>query len=108
MAYLHCHSCDWEQDDFYSEEGYNPASSLKNWNDILCGEKQNKIDKVFSTDSEFVRENGKITTREVIARQYEKYARKIRTMKWITWEQWEKEKDTAVCPNCGAKDFDID
>lgn len=24
MAYLHCHGCGWQQDDFWSEDGYNP------------------------------------------------------------------------------------
>ena len=106
--YLHCHSCDWSQDDFYSPEGYNPANYLKSWNNQLCGENADKIDKQFSDDSEFVRENGPISTREVLAREYERFAQRIREMKWITYEQWEKDKDTAVCPKCGAPDFDID
>lgn len=24
MAFVHCHECDWEQDDFWSLSGYNP------------------------------------------------------------------------------------
>ena len=105
MAYLHCHSCGWEQDDFYSPEGYNPASSLKSWMDGLCSE---KIDKPFTNCSEFIHENGNISMREVIAREFEKYAARIRNMKWITWEQWQKEREVAVCPNCGAQNLDID
>jgi len=38
MAYLHCHNCDWAQDDFYSVDGYNPPSSLKSLNKTLCEE----------------------------------------------------------------------
>lgn len=35
MAYLHCHCCDWSQDDFWSLK-YNPLTTL--WEDIkwLC------------------------------------------------------------------------
>jgi hypothetical protein len=25
MAFLHCHNCNWEQDDFWSWKGYNPV-----------------------------------------------------------------------------------
>lgn len=103
--YLHCHSCDWSQDDFYSEDGYNPAQYLATWNEALCGE---KVDQQFTDDSEFLKENGPISTREVIAREYEGFAKRIRAMKWVTYAQWLREKDTAVCPKCGARDFDID
>lgn len=108
MAFLHCHSCNWSQDDFYSPDGYNPASCLASWNDHLCGDKADKIDELFTDDAEFLAENGPITTREVLAREYEKFARRIREMKWITWEHWQREKDVAVCPKCGARNFDID
>ena len=103
--YLYCNSCGWEQDDFYSSEGYNPANYLKDWMKQLCS---NDVDKQFTDDAEFVRENGPISTREVIARELEKFAQRIREMKWITWEHWKKERDTAVCPKCGRRDFSID
>lgn len=76
MAFIHCHACGWSQDDFY-DENYNPAKYLMTWN--------NEIDKQFSMDSEFLRENGPITTREVLAREYEEFARRIRSMKWLTY-----------------------
>lgn len=107
MSYLHCHDCDWEQDDFYYENGYNPAGYLKSWNNFLCGKDSDRIDDQFSTDSNFVRENGPITTREGIAREYEKFAERIRNMKWITWEQWQAEPNK-VCPGCGSRNLDID
>lgn len=107
MAFLHCHNCDWEQDDFYDEKGYNPAEYLKSWNNFLCGKDVNRIDDQFSADSEFIYENGLITTREVIAREYEKFARRIRNMTWITWEQWKAESNK-ICPVCGSHNLDID
>jgi hypothetical protein len=105
MAYLHCHTCGWEQDDFYTEDGYNPANSLQSWMKQLCGD---KIDEPFSDDAEFLRENGNISTREVIAREFDKFARRIRKGKWFTYEQFKKEGSKAVCPNCGNRNFDID
>ena len=93
MAYLHCHNCDFSQDDFYSVDGYNPPDYLKTWNKYLCEE---KLD---------------ITQREVIAREYEKYARGIRSMKWVTWESFKEawiDGKWPLCPKCGKNDLDID
>jgi len=105
MAYVHCHLCGWSQDDFYSPDGYNPIKVLKDWNDALFGP---KLDKQFTDDSTFVRENGSITTREVIAREYEKMASRIRNMKWVTWEEY-KQDPNKVCPKCqSANHLDID
>lgn len=104
MAFLHCHSCDWEQDDFYSVDGYNPSSSLSNWNNSLCSP---EIDDQFTSDAQFLRDHGPISTREVIARNYEEFARRIREMKWVTWEQYKAESDK-VCPKCGSNNLDID
>ena len=104
MAYVHCHTYGWSQDDFYSVDGYNPAKSLKDWNDALCGP---KLDKQFTDDAMFVRENGPLTMREVIAREYEKYAKRIRNMRWVTWEQF-KNDPHKICPQCGTENLDVD
>jgi len=107
MSFLHCHTkdCFWEQDDFYSVDGYNPAEYLKDWMEQLC---KDNIDEQFSNCSEFLAKNGPISKREVIAQEFEKFADRIRNMPWITYEQWKKDKDTAVCPKCGMRNFDID
>lgn len=101
--YLHCHNCDWQQDDFY-HDGYNPAKYLMDWNEMLLSD---SIDEQFSTDSNFVKERGPISKREVLAQEYESYAKRIREMKWITYEQWKKEENKR-CPKCGSIDLDID
>jgi len=108
MAFLHCENCGWSQDDFYSEDGYNPAKYLSSWNNYLCGKDSHRLDELFSDDYQWLKDEGYVSTREVLARQYEKYAKRIRNMKWVTWEQWQKDKDTAVCPQCGERNFDID
>ncbi len=108
MAYLHCHKCNWSQDDFY-HDGYNPAKYLMDWNEYLFGDKKDKLDEQFTDDSEFIKFHGNITTREMIALEYEKFARRIREMKWITYEDFKKDKGIAKCPKCGSStDFDID
>lgn len=110
MAYLHCEKCGWSQDDFY-DNGYNPVKYLSEWNEYLFGDKKDKLDKLFTDDSQFIKENGSITTREVLAREYEKFARRIREMKWVSYEDFKRDKDSgmAKCPRCGSsKDFDID
>lgn len=110
MAYLHCHKCHWSQDDFY-DNSYNPAKYLLDWNESLFGDRKDKLDEIFTNDTEFVRENGLITTREVIAQEYEKFAKRIREMKWVSYEDFRKDQAAgiAVCPKCGSKDdFDID
>jgi len=104
MAFIHCHNCDWQQDDFYSPDGYNPAKYLSSWNNTLFNP---KIDELFSNDSQFIRENGKLTKREVLAREYEKFANRIRKMKWITWDDYKKDPDK-VCPKCKSNNLDID
>lgn len=106
MAYVHCHSCGWQQDDFY-DENYNPAQFLSNWNYQLFGKDRKHLDKLFSDDALFLKENGSITTREMIAREYEKYARRIRKMKWITYEDFKNDTDKK-CPECSSDDLDID
>jgi hypothetical protein len=106
MSYVHCHNCDWSQDDFY-HEGYNPAKYLMSWNDFLFGKRHDRIDKQFSDDSNFVKENGPITAREVLARQYEEFAGRIRTMRWITHEDFINDPNK-VCPKCKSDDLDID
>jgi hypothetical protein len=107
MSFLHCHTpnCHWEQDDFYSLDGYNPAEYLKSWMEQLCAD---DVDEQFSTDIQFVKELGPISKREVIAQEFEKFADRIRKMPWVTWEQWERDRETAVCPKCGQRNFDID
>lgn len=97
--YVHCHNCKWEQDDFWSEDGYNPAEFLAGLNRDLFGDLNETV-----TCGEYV--GGKkirpdITKREWIARFYEQYAKHIRTMKWITAEQFYADPNKA-CPRCGS------
>lgn len=104
MAFLHCHSCGWEQDDFWDEH-YNPFTCILLWKDNLLSPNR---DRQFTDCAEFLRQYGPISTREWIAREFERQARKIRNMLAPTWEEWKQIKDTVICPQCGRRNWDID
>lgn len=118
MAYLHCHSCDWSQDDFYTK-GYNPLTRMKdsigwtikprmlNFDKWMVDEQKkyryipifSKVDKkgfanVFSWNWLLIELERDITS--------------FLHMKWWTWKKWNKVKHKAVCPKCGDRNFDID
>ncbi len=101
MAYLHCHSCDWSQDDFWSEGGWTPLHE-----DIIAWYRKLLFQGTMNVD----RPGGcvDVDTRELVASYLETKAIGIRNMVWKTEEDWKVARDTAVCPNCGAQDFDID
>lgn len=119
MAYLHCHSCEWSQDDFWSLR-YNPITKM--WSDI----KWLFIPRIIELDEWVVRDSVEYTGIPVYKlRDDQLQPRRIfswnwfileavrewkisRKMKWWTWESWIRDKDSAVCPACGNHNFDID
>ena len=129
MAYLHCHSCDWSQDDFWSWR-YNPLT--KTWRDIKWNWKPvwRSMDKWYLDDikeylgiSYLYRKKESPCTRPIRAPttfEYQVFSwywfiiqivmefRNILRMRWWTWKSWQRNKNTAVCPGCGNRNFDID
>lgn len=105
--YLHCHKCGWSQDDFWNKS-YNAIKVLLDWEEELLSE---KFHQIFPGDSNWIEKNGSITYQEVIARELEKHAKRIRNMKWQTYEDFQKDfhNKKAKCPKCGSiEHFDID
>ena len=100
MAFVSCRKCGWEQDDFWDPNGYNPFKSLGGWKSELFGP---NLDQPFSIDSEFINDHGMISHREFIAREFEKWAKKIRAMKWVTEEEYKAKNPTHLCPRCKEK-----
>lgn len=105
MSYLHCHNCGWSQDDFWSEEGWNPFESIISWKKQLF---QKDIDKAFTTDHNFHMQNGNISLREVIARIFEKEAQNIRNMIYRNREEFKEKNPERKCPICKQKSLDED
>ncbi len=118
MAYLHCHSCDWSQDDFYTR-GYNPLTKI--WNDIKWTCKPSIIEfddwivleakthnlipiKIFKAR----RGLAKVFSWNWMLIELERDIRSFIHTEWWTWDSWKKAKDKAVCPGCGDRNFDID
>jgi hypothetical protein len=111
MAYLHCHSCDWTQDDFWTKT-YNPLTKI--WSDIkwLAKPRMIEFDQWALIDYRryfpLIIINQSIFSWNWFFVELAKEFHVLRNMKWFTWESWKKDKDIAVCPNCGKRDFDID
>ncbi len=109
MAYLHCHSCDFSQDDFW-HKGYNPIESIQDWEDLLFSDKFNKD---YGMDRNWKQEIGygadqEVTGQELLAYEFEKTAKIIRGMKYRTMEEFKEKNPEGICPKCGKKDLDID
>ena len=120
MAYLHCHSCDWSQDDFWDWRwtwrfwkfrpfGYNPISLMID--DIRDYIKPRYIE----FDSSFAREHGfkssKIHSWSMLLLEWKRHFKRIFNQKWWTYNSWKKDKDRpfgVVCPACKDDNFDID
>ena len=106
MAFLHCHDCDWSQDDFWSDSGYSLIRSiledLKGFEKrINRGERTISLDgflanRVLGNEGECggVKEVGLL---DFIAYELERTGRILRGMKWPTYEEWEKEPNKVCC-----------
>lgn len=135
MAYLHCHTkdCGWAQDDFWElfhinrwekrwwkkiRLGYNPI--WKMWNDIKWLWKPRMIELESWLVDDLQSRSHIPVYKKIHGNQYLMFSwnwllfeffkeiRIIRRQKWWTWKSWKKARDTAVCPKCGLRDFDID
>ena|SRR5579885_407912 len=99
MTYLHCHKCDWQQDDYWSKS-YNPLRFLLNWEDELLSDDLNALMPYGEGEQE------PIPLREVIAREVERAATKIRNMQYRT--MMERQAADWTCPNCHERALDED
>ena len=100
MAYLHCHNCDWSQDDFW-DKSYNPFAFLEYaWGSQLL---EKNLDERFPGES-----MDKRTWREVLVQEAEWAVSKVKEMKYRTMEEFKKENPDRICPQCKQKELDID
>jgi len=116
MAYLHCHSlnCDWSQDDFWQENGYNPFRQdiVNDLKDMLFKDKiyfdmnffDENRDLLWSRDYNGVYCKGTDYVAWLLARK----SRSVKGMVIRTWKEWQEVKESFVCPQCGKRNLDID
>ena len=106
MAYLHCHGCDWSQDDFW-HKGYNPISLM--WKDFWSNIKPRKV----RFDKWFYIEN-KLKVKDytwswwMIYWNWKRHFKRFFTQKVWTYKKWEKVRKDWKCPECGSNNWDID
>lgn len=107
MSYLHCHSCDFSQDDFWSENGWNPIKSFESDKDTLLNK---DLDEVVEMDSVWLEENGykKVTRRDLVLYHLDQIKSRITRMIYRTFEEYKEKNPDRICPKCGKKDLDID
>jgi hypothetical protein len=117
MAYLHCHSCDWEQDDFWNWKwtwkiwkerpfGYNPISLMIDYVRRYMKPRYIEFDSHFAESIGF--KSNRIHSWRFMLHEFNRNFRRVRKMKWWTEDSWYKSREDAVCPGCGDKNFDID
>jgi hypothetical protein len=114
MAFLHCHNCDFSQDDFW-DESYNPITFLEEtYTKELLTVKN--LDEIVEMDKWAIEEMGICvgpdkngpTRRELIAWELERSARSIRNMIYRTFHEFKEKNPNAICPKCRKKELDID
>lgn len=126
MSFLHCHECEWSQDDFYEKDGYNPLR--QNWMDHYADsllEDTVDITEMVREYFEWVRNRNKDTMeniwnhfsinicekdgdrwimygRDYVVWHLRNLADRFETQRWLTKEDWLNSNNRS-CPNCDSK-----
>lgn len=124
MSYLHCHSCGWSQDDFWSWNwsglrkfwkwkrrpfGYNPLSLILEDFSEYWKPRMISFDAYAAKDMGF--KNSNIFSWSMLFYNLAWHVQRIFRQRWWTFNQWKKyyDKGFAVCPKCKCSDkLDID
>ena len=110
MAYLHCHSCYFSQDDFW-HKGYNPVTCFQEYLEDLL---EYNLDDIIKMDSSWLKENGYplelggITRRELILFNLRQTEQRIKGMVYRTMDEFREKNPEGRCPRCNALSLDID
>lgn len=103
MAFLHCHECDWEQDDFWSPNGYNPLEAER-----MALLREDLFRKEICLGACDDQPAEVLTGRQFVIRELIRIIKVIRAMAVPTLEEWEKVRHGWTCPSCGSTRWDID
>ena len=115
MANVHCHSCDWGQDDFWSWR-YNIVRNILDDIKKFWWPKQLEYDEAYLKELKvkyrpILKEGlgglAVVFSWRMLARFLKKRWYQFWGMKWWTSKSFEKEKNR-VCPKCGSSALDID
>lgn len=95
MSFVHCHSCNWEQDDFWSWR-YNPVRFFFT-QDVPTWIKPEMVNLRRSY-------GGSVFSWYVLFDQFRKWCRRVWTQKWWTYSAYRAAVDAGHggCPVCGA------
>ena len=118
-AFLHCHNCEWGQDDFWEHGGYNPISYFREradeWEANLfkdkVGMERDALEGMGISADQIEGEHGEATAfgPTVVAAEIRSLADSIDKMKWRTEAEWKRGMEGATCPSCGGSfEPDID
>lgn len=107
MAYLHCHNCDFNQDDYWSEDGWNPVKSFESDKDTLLSK---DLDEVVHMDSNWLREHGResVTRRDLVVLHLRQIIACVEGMVYRTPEELLEKNPERRCPKCGKQELDVD
>ncbi len=109
MAYLHCHDCDWGQDDFWEVGGYNPVRWLLNVEaDLLKDKMRFDFESIDISPEGHDDEGPWVSGKAYVAWELRRHARNIEKMAVRTTDEWKQVKNTFRCPGCGSQNLDID
>jgi len=113
MAYLHCHNCNWGQDDFWSKDGWRPEKSMEgSWDDVFRDKiyMDHYFFKDYGLEDKMHEDEGGFWIRgqDLVAWNLRRLANNVESMVIRTYEEWKEVHKDFVCPECGSTDLDID
>lgn len=123
MAYLHCHSCHWSQDDYYDwprynkylhrwQWGYNPITKILGYIKREIRPRYVQYDRWWINEIGIkARPDNSVFTWRTMWWDIKRAIRSAWRMKWWSHNAFLKDRkeDKAACPSCGCRDdFDVD
>lgn len=98
MSYIHCHTCKWSQDDFWTKS-YNPPRSF--WRMVVKEYIRPRYVKVDPRGAGM----HQVHSWELLLRSVKRYARRVWHMHWWTRKAWiaALRAGKGNCPKCGNR-----
>jgi len=108
MSFLHCHSCNFLQDDYW-DKNYNPVICFQDDLETLL---EKNLDEVVEMDAVWLKENGYdengVTRRDLVLYHLRQIESRIKRMVYRTPEELKEKNPERRCPKCNKQDLDED